>query len=64
MDLSSDQNPANESVTPHGDTCLSPTEAERIAARVRFLFRLTGDNRPARELEKQLMAYRLGTKSK
>ena len=34
-------------------------EAERIAERVRFIFRQAGDNLPARELEQRLMVYRL-----
>ncbi len=63
MDFSSEQNPGKESDTACREVCISPAEAERIAERVRYLFRLAGDSPPARELEKQLLAYRLGMKS-
>lgn len=39
-------------------------ESERIVARVSHLFRYVGDNTPARSLEQQLIAYRLGVKSR
>ena len=32
---------------------------ERIVERIRFLFRQTGGNAPALELEQQIMTYRL-----
>jgi hypothetical protein len=37
-------------------------ESARIVARVSHLFRHVGDNTPARSLEQQLIAYRLGVK--
>ena len=60
MNTSTEPEAGQESGTNRSDTAISRAEAERIAERVRFLFRQTDDSPPSRELEKFLMAYRLG----
>jgi len=61
MNTSSEPETGRESDANRGDAAVSRAEAERTAGRVRFIFRRAGDNLPTRELEKFLMAYRLGT---
>jgi hypothetical protein len=60
-DSEADVRPESDDPRPGG----GPTAAEsgRIVARVSHLFRYVGDNTPARSLEQQLIAYRLGVKS-
>lgn len=61
VDSEPDDRPESEAPRPGG----GPTAAEsaRIVARVNHLFRYVGDNTPARSLEQQLIAYRLGVRS-
>ena len=60
MNISSRPEAGQESDTNRSDDTVSRAEAERIAERVRFLFRRAGDSQPTRALEKFVMAYRLG----
>lgn len=50
--------PEDES-TPAVDESTPENTRELAAERIRFLFRLAGNNAPAVELEQQIMAYRL-----
>ena len=53
----------NAGLTALDASLASERAAERAAERVRYLFRQVGNNAPARALEQQLIAYRLGMKS-
>lgn len=60
-DTEPEERPEPEAPRPDG----GPTAAEsaRIVARANHLFRYVGDNTPARLLEQQLIAYRLGVRA-
>lgn len=56
MNPESENQPVFVPTAEKGD---SAAARERIAERISFLFRQTGDNSPALELKQQIMTYRL-----
>jgi hypothetical protein len=63
MDTTNEADAKQQLDNARTDVCISAGEAELITERLHYIFRLAGDNQPAKELKKLLIDYRLGMKS-